>query len=220
MTESLGQTVVVENRGGGGTLVGIRAAAAAPADGYSLLVTTSALSLNPLTDGNAGYRLEDFAAVGLAGQFPYVLMVPASLPVRGAKALGDPMLWVLHLGYAWLVFALGLFGWVGLSEGGLSSSVALHALTVGAVGTMTIGMMVRVALGHTGRALEAGIGGTIPFLLVQGAAVFRLIPGLVGFLDPFPWLVLSSVCWAGAFAVYLIFFTRILFTPRPDGQEA
>ncbi|HRC27550.1 MAG TPA: NnrS family protein, partial [Alphaproteobacteria bacterium] len=139
---------------------------------------------------------------------------------HGAKALGDPMLWVLHLGYAWLVFALGLFGWVGLSEGGLSSSVALHALTVGAVGTMTIGMMVRVALGHTGRALEAGIGGTIPFLLVQGAAVFRLIPGLVGFLDPFPWLVLSSVCWAGAFAVYLIFFTRILFTPRPDGQEA
>jgi tripartite-type tricarboxylate transporter receptor subunit TctC len=87
MGELLGQPVVVENRGGGGTLVGIRAVAGAAADGYTLLFTTSAVAMNVLTDADAGYRYEDFAPVGPTGQFPYVLLVTSSLPVRSLAEL-------------------------------------------------------------------------------------------------------------------------------------
>lgn len=94
--ERLGQTVVVENRGGGGTLIGIRAAAQAAPDGHTLLFTTSVVALNPLIDPEgAGYRLEDFTPVAPVGDFPYVLLVPAKLPVANlaelvARAKADP----------------------------------------------------------------------------------------------------------------------------------
>ena len=87
MSERLGQPVVVENRPGGGTLVGIRAAAAAVADGYTMLFTTSAVAMNVLTDSAAGYRLDDFVAVGPAGEFPYVLLVPNSVPAHSLAEL-------------------------------------------------------------------------------------------------------------------------------------
>jgi uncharacterized protein involved in response to NO len=64
------------------------------------------------------------------------------------RSLVDPLLWILHAGYLWLVVGLFLLG-VALG-GHLQLSVALHALTVGAIGSLTLGMMCRVALGHTG----------------------------------------------------------------------
>ena len=85
--ELLGQTVMVENKGGGGTLIGIRAVAQAPADGYTLLFTTSAVAINPLIYRNPGYRLEDLAAVGPTGVIPYVLLIHAAVPARNIGEL-------------------------------------------------------------------------------------------------------------------------------------
>src|SRR5690606_35681848 len=65
------------------------------------------------------------------------------------KVFKDPMLWILHAGYAWLVAGFFLFGLYGF--GVVDFSPALHALTTGCIGSMCIGMMSRVTLGHTGR---------------------------------------------------------------------
>jgi uncharacterized protein involved in response to NO len=74
---------------------------------------------------------------------------------RGQATLREPLLWILHLGYGWL--ALGFFM---LAANNLfpvlPPTTALHALTTGAIGTMTLAVMTRASLGHTGRALVAG----------------------------------------------------------------
>ena len=76
-----------------------------------------------------------------------------------------PLLWVLHLGYAWLVAG---FLFKALSAAGLASpALAIHAFTAGGIGTVTLGMMARVALGHTGRALRVGPAMFWAFVLVS-----------------------------------------------------
>jgi uncharacterized protein involved in response to NO len=90
----------------------------------------------------------------------------------------DPLLWVLHVGYAWLVLGLLLRGAAGVF-GAPNGSVATHALTVGAIGTLTLGMMARVALGHTGRMLVAPRSMTAAFVAITLAALARvLVPWL------------------------------------------
>ena len=122
------------------------------------------------------------------------------------KTWREPMLWVLHLGYLWLAVGLALRG-SALASGAFPEITALHAITVGALGSLAIGMMTRVALGHTGRAMIAGPFMTVAFVLVNLAAVLRLInlPNL---------LPLAGGLWALAFAVYFIRFLPVMFTPR------
>ena len=67
--------------------------------------------------------------------------------------VSEPLLLVLHVGYAWLAMALALFGLAAL--GVAPRSAALHAMTAGTFGTMTLAVMTRATLGHTGRALTA-----------------------------------------------------------------
>lgn len=118
----------------------------------------------------------------------------------------EPMLWVLHLGYLWLAAGLALRG-AALVSGALPEITALHAITVGALGSLSIGMMTRVALGHTGRDMRAGPFMTTAFILVSVAAVLRLIntPAL---------LPVAGVLWALAFAIFFIRFVPVMFTPR------
>ncbi len=133
------------------------------------------------------------------------------------KALGQPILWVLHLGHTWIW--LGLFLKAATAAGaGLPPSLATHALTTGAIGTLTLGMMTRVTLGHTGRPLHVSPMMTVSFVAITVSALVRVFG---------PWLradltrvaVLSSAgLWAIAFTLYLAGATRILLTPRPDGK--
>ncbi|MGH8291853.1 MAG: NnrS family protein [Gammaproteobacteria bacterium] len=118
----------------------------------------------------------------------------------------EPMLWVLHLGYLWLAAALALRG-VALLTHAFPEITALHAITVGALGSLSIGMMTRVALGHTGRAMAAGPFMAAAFVLVSVAAVLRLIgaPGL---------LPTAGVLWALAFAIYFLRFLPVMFALR------
>ena len=125
---------------------------------------------------------------------------------------------MLHLGHAWIWFGLALKA---AAAAGLPvpPSVATHALTAGAIGTLTLGMMARVTLGHTGRVIEATPVMTIAFVSVTAGAVLRVFG---------PWfradltqnlLVISAGLWSAAFALYLAGNSRILMTPRPDGKE-
>jgi uncharacterized protein involved in response to NO len=108
---------------------------------------------------------------------------------------------VLHAGYGWLAFGLLLLGANGIVPF-LPPSAALHALTVGAVGTMTLAVMTRATLGHSGRALVAGRATTLAYLLVSVAALLRLTAPLAG--EAYLALTLAAgAAWCAAFLVFV-----------------
>jgi uncharacterized protein involved in response to NO len=158
----------------------------------------------------------DRAAASLAGVVG--LLVAARAVHWGARhSLRDPLLWVLHAGYAWIVVGLllrasaGVLGWP-------PGPAATHALTVGAIGTLTLGMMARVALGHTGRAIVAPRSMTAAFVAITLAALIRV---LVPWLAPQHYvvgLVAAGVFWVLAFAVFLAAYAPMLCRPRVDGK--
>jgi len=134
------------------------------------------------------------------------------------RILGDPMCWILHAGYLWLVAGLLLLGFHGVGFGTLT--IALHALTAGSIGSMCIGMMCRVTLGHTGRHLIARPVTAVIFILMQMAALFR-VAGPVLMPDHYmTWIALSGVLWATTFALYLPVYAPMLLQRRPDGLPA
>lgn len=135
---------------------------------------------------------------------------------RPHRTRGVPLVWVLHLAYAWIVGYLVLRG---LAELGFIEEVfAVHALTIGAIGGMTIGMMTRTARGHTGRPLKADRYEVTCFTLIAIAAFTRVFGGI--------WLsgayvftvMLSGVCWSIAFALYAFRYWPILSRVRADGK--
>src|SRR5438445_10071212 len=89
MSKTLGQQVVVENRGGAGGTIATRAIAKGAADGYTILLTyTGTLAINPSLYPNAGYDpRKDFAPIGLIGSLPSVLVIHPSLPVHSVAEL-------------------------------------------------------------------------------------------------------------------------------------
>lgn len=129
-----------------------------------------------------------------------------------------PMLWSLHAGHLWLIAGLAFLGLS--SFGFMPLSPALHALTAGAIGTLALSMMCRVALGHTGREIAAGPATSCAFVLMQGTALIRVFGPLFfpGFYMPS--IEISGVLWAAAFSIYLVAYAPVLWRPRPDGLPA
>ncbi len=132
------------------------------------------------------------------------------------KTLHKPILWVLHLGYVWLVIGLFLEGarlwWQ------IPASAALHALTAGGIGVTMYAMMTRVSLGHTGRKIEASRLTVAGYILINLAVLLRVF---------IPWLWpavslhtngVAALCWVLAFAFYFGEYAPILWRPRPDGK--
>lgn len=132
--------------------------------------------------------------------------------------LKQPMLWILHAGFSWLIVGLFLLGLAGF--GWIAFSPAIHALTVGSIGSMTLGMMCRVALGHTGRPIIARKVVKISFFLMQGAGIMRVFGPLLAAEFSVLWILGSAVLWSVCFLLYVIFYAPILWGPRIDGEEA
>lgn len=131
-----------------------------------------------------------------------------------AALLRVPLLWSLHLAYAWLVIAcFGLAAWhFGL---GVSMSQALHALTVGSVGGLILAMLSRVSLGHTGRPLQLPTAFALAFVLLNLSALLRVL-GVSFAYQPGLWL--AAVGWSLAFLQYLYFYGPMLCRTRVDGH--
>ena len=128
-----------------------------------------------------------------------------------------PLLWILHLGYAWI--ALG-FALLALSAAGMATATgsALHAFTAGGIGVLTLGMMARVSLGHTGRLLEPPRVMTLAFLAINLAALVRVALPLF-----FPELHLQAMTaagliWMAAFGLFAVIYSPMLLRPRVDGR--
>ncbi len=131
---------------------------------------------------------------------------------RGQRTLAEPLVWVLHLGYAWLVAGFALMGAAVLVPA-LPQAAALHALTAGAMGTMTLAIMTRATLGHSGRALTAGPGTAAIYALVGAAALLRVLAPLTA-LDAALMFGLSGLAWIGAFALFVVLYGPLLVGPR------
>ncbi len=123
---------------------------------------------------------------------------------------GVPLLWSLHLGYAWLLVAsLGMAAW---HLGWLAPpSLASHALAVGAMGGLILAMMARVSLGHTGRALQPPKAMAWAFGLLNLGALIRVAAGS-------GWLWLAAVCWGVAFVLFAWYYAPMLCQARVDGH--
>ncbi len=136
---------------------------------------------------------------------------------QGLATRHSPILWVLHLGYAWVVVGLTLKGLAGLLPA-LPEVAALHGLTMGAVGIFTLGMMSRVALGHTGRPLVITPSVTAAYVLVNLAALARLADPLLATVANQLGSAAAGLMWTLGFLIFLINYLPILTSPRADGR--
>ncbi|MGO2135893.1 NnrS family protein [Marinobacter sp.] len=134
---------------------------------------------------------------------------------KGWLARKDPLLWVLHLSILWVPIALYLLA--GTLFAGWPSNAWSHAAGTGAVSCLILGVIARVTLGHTGRPLVLPKGMVVAFIAVQLAAVIRVLTAL----DIIPWhpgIGSSSLLWIFAYGMFLVRYTKILASPRPDGR--
>jgi uncharacterized protein involved in response to NO len=133
-----------------------------------------------------------------------------------ARVLRVPLLWALHLGYAWLVVGLLLKG-IWLLSGLSVAAHWLHAFTSGCFGLMILAVMTRASLGHTGRPLVAPPVMVAAYLLLAAAALVRVFgPALSG---PYLGVVaLAGLLWSGAFTLFVVVYFPILTRPRVDGR--
>ena len=135
---------------------------------------------------------------------------------HGAKVLGNPLLWSLHLGYLWLVAGLALSGLSCLLPV-FPATAALHALTAGCAATMVIAVMSRAALGHSGRPLHASAATTISFPLLTVGAILRVVAPL--WPDEMAMLIeLGGTLWSSAWLVFVVVHLPIVLRPRADGR--
>jgi uncharacterized protein involved in response to NO len=132
------------------------------------------------------------------------------------RTFGTPIVWVLHVAYGWIVIYLVLRGLAAL--GLVSDLFAVHALTVGAIGGMTIGMMTRTARGHTGRPLMADGFEVTCYILVALAAAIRVFGGILLADAYLATVVVSAICWSSAFALYAVRYWPVLSRPSLDGR--
>jgi len=125
-----------------------------------------------------------------------------------------PLLWSLHLAYAWLALAcLGMALWH--FGAAFNPSLAVHALTIGAMAGLILAMIARVSLGHTGRPLQPPPGMTLAFALLNLACVCRVWLVLVW---PLVALWLAGLCWSIGMGLYLWRYGPMLWQARVDGH--
>lgn len=127
-----------------------------------------------------------------------------------------PILWVLYTGYGWIVAGFAL---IGLAAVGLfPANLATHALTIGVIGVFTLGMMARVSLGHTGRAMQTTAPVNIAFVLMNLATFVRVFAPVLLPLNIGLWVQLSGGLWLAAFILFTIIYTPVLMQPRVDSK--
>jgi uncharacterized protein involved in response to NO len=134
---------------------------------------------------------------------------------QGHRTLSEPLVVILHLGYLWLVLALAALGLAAVAPSLIEAGQALHALTAGTVGTMTLAVMTRATLGHTGRALVAGPATRVIYLLVTLGALLRVGAAWLP-TDYTVTVATAGLLWASAFLLFAVAYGPALFSARID----
>ncbi|MGZ9034749.1 MAG: NnrS family protein [Rhodospirillales bacterium] len=135
---------------------------------------------------------------------------------HGYRTAAEPLVLVLHLGYAWIPIGLAFLA-ASILVPDFPALAPIHAFGAGAFATMMLAIMTRATLGHTGRTLHAGTATMVIYVLVTLAVLLRLgatlAPGMYT-----PLLHSSGGAWIAAFALYLAIYGPMLLSPRPDGK--
>ncbi len=128
-----------------------------------------------------------------------------------------PLLWVLYMGYGWMIVAFALKAAAFVA--GVPTSLAIHAFTVGGIGMMTLGMMSRISLGHTGRdIMNPPTGVSMMFVMLFVGAIIRVILPMISPENYQLWIALSQGLWIMAFIIFVYLYAVILLRPRVDGR--
>ncbi len=122
--------------------------------------------------------------------------------------ISNPLLFVLHVAYAWLpvgytLLGCAVFGWL------FTPTSALHALTMGAIGSTVLAVMTRVALGHTGRPLQAARATVMAYWILMLTVLSRVLESVSG-ADPMLMMDISAIGWMMAFAIFIWVYWPIL----------
>jgi uncharacterized protein involved in response to NO len=207
----------------------------------AIMVIMGGRVIASFTDNKLGTRarrwplIERLVPAVTLGALIAALIAPASLitallaavaaTVHGIRLAGwytrkywaVPLLWILHLGYAWITLGFALLA---LSAAGMSAATlsALHAFTAGGIGVLTLGMMARVSLGHTGRLLEPAPVMTLAFVAINLAALTRVLLPLFFPAAYAPIMTAAGVVWVAAFGVFVVVYAPMLLRPRADGK--
>ena len=134
----------------------------------------------------------------------------------GWKTLREPLLWILHLGYLWIPVALLLKGLTPFIDQ-LLPTAWFHAMGTGAIATLILGVMTRVALGHTGRPLKLPKLALLIYLGISLAALARVLVTL-NLVNYRLGLMVSALGWCVAFILFVLLYWPILSSPRADGR--
>jgi uncharacterized protein involved in response to NO len=129
-----------------------------------------------------------------------------------------PLLWVLYLAYLSIVsgFLLKSLEY----SLAISPFLSVHAFAYGGIGVMTLGMMSRVTLGHTGRSVSEPPSLLFwCFVMLLAGTVVRVVFPLCNNELYVYWIGLSQILWIASFAVFLLVYTPMLITPRIDGRD-
>jgi uncharacterized protein involved in response to NO len=153
-----------------------------------------------------------------------VLLLGAALNVwrlarwRGTATLREPLLAILHVGYAWVAVGAGLLGGSLLTTG-IPEAAAIHALTAGAIGTMVLAVMTRVTRGHTGRLLESDRTTTLIYATITLAGVTRVAAAFAE-ASAMALLSISSLLWVTSFFLFAWTYWPMLVWPRIEGGHS
>ena len=145
-----------------------------------------------------------------------VLMLVRLAGWKGWLVRQEPLLWILHLSILWVPVSLFLLA--GTLFAGWPSNAWSHAAGTGAVACLILGVIARVALGHSGRPLVLPKGMVLAFFAIHLAALIRVLTAFE-FIPWHPGIGSSTLLWLFAFGVFLYRYTGILASPRPDGRE-
>ncbi len=148
--------------------------------------------------------------IGLAALVCTVLHTVRLVRWRGWRVTDNPLLWTMHLSYAWLVIAFALKALAALTDT-IAESAWLHAFTVGSLGLMMLGLMTRVVLRHTGRPVQAPRAMRWAYASMLAAVVLRVAVSVARLGDGA--MALSALLWAAPFVVYLVLYAAVLVAP-------
>jgi uncharacterized protein involved in response to NO len=135
----------------------------------------------------------------------------------GSRTLRLPIVWILHLAYAWLPVGFALKA-LALLTGAPFAAFWLHALTIGAAATMIMAVITRASLGHTGRPLAVSPITVLAYALLTAAAAVRSLGPALSLAPYAVILGLTALLWTAAFLLFLWVYAPILLTRRADGK--
>lgn len=134
------------------------------------------------------------------------------------RTLSEPLVMILHVAYFFVPLGFVLLGLADLSGGRIAASAGIHAWTTGAIGTMTLAMMTRVSLGHTGRPLAASGGTVAIYIAIVIAAMLRIAAAIAP-----EWTLLllpaAGAAWLAAYLGFVVIYGPMLAAPRADSAS-